>query len=66
MQEDLKRIKDSLSAWSLSLKKALETNNAEDVHEFLKDARGVESSCDQLVFSLYELKEMIEENESLK
>jgi hypothetical protein len=66
MQEDLKKIKESLKNWSLSLSKALDTNSIEDVKEVVKDSRLVESCCDQLVFSLSELKELIDEVEYLK
>lgn len=66
MQEDLKKIKDSLSAWSMSLKKALETNSVEDIKDFIKDARSVECSCDQLVFALHQMKELLDENEISK
>jgi hypothetical protein len=66
MQEDLKKIKDSLVTWSLSLKKALESNSVENVKELLKDTRSAECACDQLIFSLHELKEAIDEEEYLK
>lgn len=66
MQEDLKRIKDSLVSWSLSLAKALETNSTEDIKEVAKECRSIECACDQLIFSLSELKELIDEQEAFK
>ena len=66
MQEDLKRIKESLVAWSLSLKRTLENNSLEDIKDLYKDTRFVECSCDQLIYSLHELKESMEENEMSK
>ena len=66
MQEDLKKIKEALTNWSMSLTKAMETNSLDDVKEVVKDTRVVESACDQLIFSLTDLKEMIDEHEYLK
>lgn len=63
MQEDLKKIRHSLSLWSMSLKKALESNSVDDIKELIKDTQYVQCSCDQLVFCLYQIKEMLDENE---
>jgi hypothetical protein len=66
MQEDFKKIKESLLNWNLCLARALETNAVDDVSEVLKQSKVVECACDQLVYSLNELKENIEEQEAMK
>lgn len=63
MQEDLKKIKEALTNWSMSLTKAMETNSIDDIKEVVKDTRVVESTCDQLIFNLIDLKEQIDEHE---